>query len=75
MNNTSYSAINEQRLEVQNNQPEGVVILGQMNWEKQLDTITKEMIEGYQKQEQELLTAPAEVVGGNQWNIRGAIMN
>ena len=63
MHDISYSAINGQRQEVQNNQAEGVVMLGQMNREIPLNAITKEMIVDYQQQEQELLTAP-EVMNG-----------
>jgi len=59
----SYSAINGQRQEVKNNQPEGVVMLGQMNREKPLEAITKEMIEDFHQKEQELINAPNMVDG------------
>ena len=48
-NDISYSSINGQRQEVGNYQPEGVVMLGQMNREKPLDAITKEMIQEFQE--------------------------
>jgi len=47
----SYSAINGQRQEVKDYQPEGVIMPGQMNREKPLDAITKEMIQEFQEQE------------------------
>ena len=47
----SYAAINGQRQEVKNNAPEGVTMLGQLNREKPLDAITKEMIQEYQAEE------------------------
>jgi hypothetical protein len=70
LHDISYSSINGQRQEVGNYQPEGVVMLGQMNREKPLQAITKEMIEDYQKQEQELITAP-NLVNGIQMKYKG----
>jgi len=51
LHDISYSAINGQRQEVKNYQPEGVVMLGQLNKEKPLEAITKEMILDYQERE------------------------
>ena len=51
LHDISYSSINGQRQEVGNYQPEGVVMLGQMNREKPLDAITKEMIQEFQEKE------------------------
>jgi cell division protein YceG involved in septum cleavage len=47
----SYSAINGERQEVKNYQPEGVIMPGQLNRERPLDAITKEMIQEFQEQE------------------------
>jgi hypothetical protein len=47
----SYSAINGQRQEAKSYQPEGVVMLGQMNRERPLPAITKEMIQEFQEKE------------------------
>ena len=57
LHDMSYSAINGDRQEPQQ-QPEGVVMLGQLGQQKPMTTITKEMIEEYQQRENELNTAP-----------------
>jgi hypothetical protein len=56
----SYSAINGQRQEVGNYQPEGVQMLGQMGREKPLTAITKEMIEEYQEEQNKPLMVDGE---------------
>ena len=66
----SYSAINGQRQEFKNYQAEGVIMPGQLNREKPLDAITKEMIEDYHQKEQELLTAPT-IVNGRPMKYKG----
>jgi len=50
LHDISYSAINGERQEPQQ-QPEGVVMLGQINNKKPLSAITKEMIQEYQERE------------------------
>ena len=57
LHDMSYSAINGDRQEPQQ-QPEGVVMLGQLSREKPMTVITKQMIQDYQQQENELNTAP-----------------
>lgn len=66
----SYSAINGQRQEFKNYQAEGVIMPGQLNREKPLEPITKEMIEDYHRKEQELLTAP-NIVDGRPMKYKG----
>jgi urease gamma subunit len=63
LSDMSYSAINGQRQEANVYQPEGVVMPGQMNREKPLPAITKEMIEDFHRQEEETISAPNLVNG------------
>jgi len=70
LHDISYSAINGQRQEFKNFQPEGLIMPGQLNREKPLPAITKEMIEDYHQKEQELLTAP-NMVDGRPMKYRG----
>jgi hypothetical protein len=70
LHDISYSAINGQRQEFKNYQAEGVIMPGQLNREKPLDAITKEMIEDYHQKEQELLTAP-NIVDGRPMKYKG----
>jgi hypothetical protein len=62
LHDMSYSAINGDRQEPQQ-QPEGVVMLGQLSREKPMTAITKEMIQEYQQRENELNTAPNVING------------
>lgn len=56
----SYGAINGERQEAKSYAPEGVIMTGQIDRQKPLDAITKEMIQEYQASE----TGPADVIGG-----------
>jgi len=47
---TAYDAINGQRQQ-ENQQPEGITMLGQLNREKPLSAITREMIQEYQEEQ------------------------
>lgn len=47
---TAYDAINGQRQQ-ENQQPEGITMLGQLNREKPLSAITREMIQEYQQEQ------------------------
>jgi hypothetical protein len=51
LSDLSYSSINGQRQEVKNYQPEGVVMMGQLNNIKPLQAITREMIMDFQEKE------------------------
>jgi hypothetical protein len=51
LSDLSYSSINGQRQEVKNYQPEGVVMMGQLNNVKPLQAITREMILDFQEKE------------------------
>jgi len=56
----SYSAINGERQEAKSYAPEGVVMPGQIDRERPLEAITKEMIKEYQESQ----AGPAAVIGG-----------
>jgi hypothetical protein len=62
LHDMAYSSINGDRQEPQQ-QPEGVVMLGQLGRQKPMTSITKEMIKEYQQRENELNTAPNIVKG------------
>jgi hypothetical protein len=64
----SYSAINGQRQTEGTYKPEGVQMLGQLGREKPLESITKEMIQQYQEDEQ----AKPYMVDGETRQYRGA---
>ena len=51
LDQAAYAAINGQR-QTEKGTPEGVTMLGQLNREKPLDAITKEMIQKYQEEQQ-----------------------
>lgn len=56
----SYSAINGERQEAKSYAPEGVVMQGQIDRERPLEAITKEMIKDYQESQ----AGPGAVIGG-----------
>lgn len=58
----SYSAINGERQDVRQ-QPEGVIMSGQLSFKKPMTAITKEMIEDYQQKERELNETPTIING------------